>query len=230
MDDAIEGVRKMLQNFTFNEDAQKDVCLRMIYHAGANIFDHAYGNGFDFPDPLKKGFVAVRLFSTKGFHQILRHAPQEIKKYMEYLRSDGETISIVVADAGKGIWRALDPSKKMSELECIKEAFKKGISSKTVKDSSDPKRGLGLYRVQKFINEQKGYLEIRSGRSRYIMIPKEVCMIHGIYPDDLSIDGKLEEFPGVQFRIYIPLNACAKKEKQLFMFDEGYLWNRNSNS
>ena len=123
----------------------------------------------DTVEGLKKGYFAVRIFSKKGFAKIAQHAPEKTRKYIGYLK-DTEIVSISVVDVGRGIWSALDPEKAMSELGCIKAAFKEHVSSKPKTSRHDPERGMGLFEVQELINRQEGYLEVRSGRSRHIMM------------------------------------------------------------
>ena len=87
-----------------------------------------------------------------------------------------------------------------------------------------------MYDVRKAIEKNDGYLEIRSGKSRYVIMPERFMpernrnqnnksKDENCYIDKISIEGKLDFFPGVHYRIYLPIKGEIKKDKQLSLFD-----------
>jgi hypothetical protein len=218
VDSAVDNVRRIIDNYDFEDKDQITNYLEIITNTAENIFDHAYTNLPNYPEHLKKGLLCIRVFPKKGFGQIIKHSREEIRQYLDFLRNK-EVLSVSVGDAGNGIWKVLDPKRNMSELACIKSAFDKYVSSKQDLGPYNPKFGEGLYEVQKAINTLGGYLEIRSGRSRYVMTSKVIVPKKIITVNDVSVDGQLNEFPGVQYTIYLPINGNLRKDKQLRLFD-----------
>jgi len=187
----------------------------LVRETGKNIVQHAYIKDDEKGDNLKPGLMAGRIFSTRGFQKLAAHAHKETKAYLSSI-SQNEVLSISVVDVGQGIWNALDPDKTMLEQECIRKAFEEFVSSKRL-DGSDPNYGTGLFDVEQIINEKEAYLEIRSGQSRYVIMPKHLPTNNSKKAYHSHSDPKLNNFPGVQYRMYVPIKLQVSDE-QLSLF------------
>jgi signal transduction histidine kinase len=114
------------------------------------------------------------------------HAAQIMKKNVVFSYSD---IGIGIKNSLKEVLRTKYKTREIDDYLAIKEALKKGMSSKT---ENNENMGLGLYIVTEFAKKTKGKMVIRSGECSY---PINSEFKHVNY------------FPGTQIHIAIPITG-----------------------
>lgn len=115
------------------------------------------------------------------------------------IQSTSKGVTICYADIGRGVKETLEPYRgkimasnnnlrSWNDGSAILGAFMQGITSQDGKS-----RGQGLYILKKYVFENKGYIEFRSGRAKVIFSPKRKTK--GAFVDYI---------PGVQINIWLP--------------------------
>lgn len=115
---------------------------------------------------------------------------QVIKKYVVFSYSD---IGIGIKNSLEKVIKTENNLENIDDRLAIKEALKKGISSKEISknDDDNDNMGLGLYIVSEYTKKTKGKMVIRSGEYFYAINAKSK---------------RVNYFPGTQIHIAIPIN------------------------
>jgi len=114
------------------------------------------------------------------------HAVQIMKKNVVFSYSD---IGIGIKNSLKTVLLTKYEEKEINDYLAIKEALKKGVSSKA---ENNENMGLGLYIVSEFAKKTKGKMVIRSGECLYKINSEFKHVSH---------------FPGTQIHIAIPITG-----------------------
>ena len=206
---------------------------RLVFEACENIFEHAYMNTEQ--EIHTSRFIAIRKYgAAKDFDAILKrtkHAVPWIKR-IQALYPETDILEIVVADGGDGIYRTLgkrhqeevtksirekdsrEPTPlELSEISCIRWALSTQRSTSSTLKLSKAKKGYGLFLMKMYcVKGWDGCFFIRSGRSRVI------------YINDVDVpwamNDKLEFFPGVQIRMFLPIVNKIEELEEVKKLDD----------
>jgi len=164
-------------------------CIRFVNDL-VDVFEPVLEYDLNFPKKLRRGFWES---NKELFKNIYDHSKSWGIVAVQVLKDE---VVFSYSDIGIGIKNSLQETlmtkynlDEIDDCFAIKEAIKKGISSKKLDLENSSNLGLGLYIVTEYTKKTKGRMLIRSGKCLY------------------SINGKpkkVQYFPGTQIHIALP--------------------------
>jgi len=154
-------------------------CIRFIDDLIA-VFGAVLKYDLNFSREQIKGFWESNLELFKNIYDHSKSwgivAVQVLKNEVVFSYSD---IGIGIKNSLQEILKTKYNLNEVNDCVAIKEAIKKGVSSKTIASSNN--LGLGLYKVTEYTGKNNGRMVIRSGECLYPIgsEPKPVCYLPG---------------------------------------------------
>ena len=223
---------KIKRNFSeLSSEARNSFCDKILYEVCQNILDHAYD---------KDGQNKTALLGMSSYPNLISEMKRggekdkEIAKYkfgklpfwlrdvMSKEREAKSFLELVVVDGGKGFLKNLkielrkrlkDRLKKrgleddpmpweINDENALRSVFIEGGISTHPDKKKDPRRGYGLYWVLEHVKTWGGCIYIRTGK----------CVAVISSDSETSYQERKYPFPGVQYRIFLPL---SDKDREL---------------